>query len=128
MMTRKDAEHLTALLHAIRPTWDPQGILHALGDVAGRDLATVVVAAVRAATNPQVKTPAVIAMPGPHWETTAPRKQVVDAAARCDDCGGFHTRLSPCNPREAARDVGDGELQYRAARVDLRARKHEEDQ
>ena len=67
-LERPHAQALTHLIHAIRPTWDEQGIYAALGRARDMgNLAEVTIAAVKAAAAPDSRTPAVIATPGPHW-------------------------------------------------------------
>ena len=68
MMRRQDADNLAHLVAAIRPDWDHAGILAALTKVRDRELPDVVHAAVRAASDSGNRTPAVIAMVGPHWQ------------------------------------------------------------
>jgi hypothetical protein len=68
---------LVALIHQLRKDWDLAGIRAAIAKAAtigsAADIAT---AACRCAANPDMRTPALIAEPGPHWlGTTAGTRQ-----------------------------------------------------
>lgn len=68
----QQARAIAFIVNAIRPDWDQAGIVAALGRARDMgDLATITVAAVRAATNPRNLTPAVIHMQGTHWAAAA---------------------------------------------------------
>lgn len=73
-MTKQQAEALARFVHMIRPGWDEAGIVVALGNArlmgTAGDLA---IAALAAAGEPSNRTPAVIAMPGKHWDHSALR-------------------------------------------------------
>lgn len=72
-MNEQQARAVAFIVNAIRPDWDPAGIVAALGRArAMGGVAEVTIAAIRAATNPAAQTPAVIHMQGPHWSTTGP--------------------------------------------------------
>ena len=70
---KRIADPLAVILAALRPDWQMPGIMAALADQKLRDKppAAVIVAAVRAAANSKVRTPAVIAMDGEHWQEPA---------------------------------------------------------
>lgn len=61
---------LSALLTRLRGDWQQAGVIAALGQpvLLGRPAGRVAIAAVRAAVDPGVRTPAVIAMDGQHWQ------------------------------------------------------------
>jgi hypothetical protein len=62
------AKALAAFINTLRPDWDKPGILHYVGAARFRgDTAGVSIAAIRAALDPNNRTPAVIAMDGRHW-------------------------------------------------------------
>lgn len=74
MMTinREQAHALAALVRTIRPDWDERGTVKALSDA--REMGSpveVCIAALRAADCATNRTPAVIAMKGPHWTASA---------------------------------------------------------
>jgi hypothetical protein len=73
-LTREQAHKLAEFISTIRPDWGTPGVVKALSDARTRgDVAQVAQAAVRAAATPTNRTPAIIALPGPHWQsTTAP--------------------------------------------------------
>lgn len=84
-LLKHQAEILAAFIHSIRRDWEQPGIVKALGDARLMgDSMDLAIAAVAAARDPKNRTPAVIAMQGPHWahvavahkssgNTTAPR-------------------------------------------------------
>ena len=63
------ADPLAVILAVLRSDWQVPGIMAALADPRLRDKnpAGVVRAAVKLASNPKVRTPAVLAMDGEHW-------------------------------------------------------------
>jgi len=62
------ADHLAAVIHAIRTDWDIKGIKTALMNAKDRGTpAEVAHAAIYAAQDPTNRTPAVIPLSGPHW-------------------------------------------------------------
>jgi hypothetical protein len=73
---KRFADPLAVILGQLRTDWQMPGIMAALADqrLRAKAPATVVLAAVRAASNPKVRTPAVIPMEGEHWleQATAP--------------------------------------------------------
>ena len=73
-MTKEQAVALAKFLRMLRPGWDEAGIVTALGNArlmgTAGDLAIAALAAAGEAKN---RTPAVIAMPGPHWNHSALR-------------------------------------------------------
>jgi len=71
MMKRECADAIAVLVHYLRPDWDVRGIMAALASVQDRDPFLVAHAAVNAANATSNRTPAIIAMDGPHWTTTA---------------------------------------------------------
>lgn len=120
-ISRSQAEHLAALVHAIRPDWDAPGILAALVKVRTRPLALVAYAAVRAAENTSNRTPAVIALDGTHWRPpTAAELPTPIPPSKCDRCGGFwrdpHGACLDCN-KPAGRDEATIEQHRTAARA-----------
>ena len=94
-MTRDEAHDLARYVARIRArlghqhTWDRPGIEDALararGMAPGPELA---VAAIRAAANPGNRTPAIIALDGPHWRApdTRPKTPPVPVTERCSIC------------------------------------------
>ena len=71
-LSQSQGQALTALLHTIRRDWGLAGITAALkkASLLG-SAAEVAVAACRCAANPDMRTPALIADPGPHWQGLA---------------------------------------------------------
>lgn len=89
-ISRSQAEHLAALVHATRPDWDAPGILAALSKLRTRPLAVVAYAAIRAAETPTNRTPAVIALDGPHWRAPTPAQLPTPIPpTKCPRCGCF---------------------------------------
>ena len=67
-LSQSQGQALTALLHTIRRDWGLAGITAALKKASPLgSAAEVAVAACRCAANPDMRTPALIADPGPHW-------------------------------------------------------------
>jgi len=67
-LSQSQGQALTALLHTIRKDWGLAGITAALKKASPLgSAAEVAVAACRCAANPDMRTPALIADPGPHW-------------------------------------------------------------
>ena len=67
-VTDAQLQAVAYLASEIRPTWSRPGIMAALRDVRDRPLWLIARAAVTAAaTRHDQHSPAVIAMPGPHW-------------------------------------------------------------
>lgn len=104
-LTFQQQQLLTRLLHAFNPEWDINGNDAALGrarDLApGPDLAC---AAIRAATTPGNRTPAIIALPGPHWRasSTDPRHTSATAGDRCAICAEYEPRCRAIWERDHA--------------------------
>jgi len=71
-LSQSQGQALTALLHTIRRDWGLAGITAALkkASLLG-SAAEVAVAACRVAANPDMRTPALIGDPGPHWQGLA---------------------------------------------------------
>jgi len=72
MLTAAQGQALVALLGQLRKDWGLAGITAALkkASLLG-SAAEVAVAACRCAANPDMRTPALIADPGPHWQGLA---------------------------------------------------------
>ena len=67
-LTQSQGQALAALLHQIRHDWSLPGInaaIRAASDIGS--FADLAVAACRVAATPEIRTPALIATPGPHW-------------------------------------------------------------
>lgn len=99
---------LAALVAALRPDWQAPGIRASLDQAAARpvtgyDLAQ---AALRAAANTDIRTPAVIALDGQHWQpagtadrpTPGPRQ-----FPRCQHCGHEITEGRAGHPEHCGR-------------------------
>lgn len=88
-MTLAQAKEVARSVHAIRRDWDRPGIEDALGRARHlADAPSLAVAAHRAAAEPANRTPAVIALDGPHWRdaTKPPRFPAPAAGDRCSTC------------------------------------------
>jgi len=71
-LSQSQGEALTTLLGTIRHDWNAAGIRAALKKASPLgSAAEVAVAACRCAANPDMRTPALIADPGPHWQGLA---------------------------------------------------------
>lgn len=73
------------------PAWDESGILANVAKVADRNLASVVIAVMRAAEDRNATTPGVIPTNGPHWRDPGsappPPFEPFDQSAFCGTCG-----------------------------------------
>lgn len=65
--SRNDAQTITDWVHQIRPAWDKPGIASALFKRRDAQPARLALAALAAAATPTNRSPAIIAMEGPHW-------------------------------------------------------------
>lgn len=88
-ITPKQQFALAKFLHTLNEEWDLHGIEAVLG--RARDLAPaadLACAAIRAAVTVGNRTPAIIALPGPHWRASSsnPRHTEPDAGERCSTC------------------------------------------
>ncbi len=100
IVTRNQAEALAALVHQIRPEWQPPTIMAALGDAyrrGGVTLTDLTIAAVKVADNPKKLTPGIIALDGAHWHEQAPHPPTPPTPPRkCPTCHGYHTEADRC--------------------------------
>jgi len=88
--------YLVSLLRAGRNGWDQAGVRAAIHKARmNADAHDLCVAAIRAAQNPTNRTPAVIAMDGPHWRTGGGELTRDLPAPRCDKPG--HTSYPATN-------------------------------
>lgn len=93
-VTRDQAQMLTDLARACRPTgasrWDAPGVMAAIAAVKDRQLATVIMAVIRAASDRDVESPGVIPSNGSHWAESAAVASyipnVIPPAERCGIC------------------------------------------
>jgi LmbE family N-acetylglucosaminyl deacetylase len=77
------AQALANLLHQLRPDWNVTSIMALLGKHKdGHEFTALSLAAVKAAANPDTRTPAVIFLPGPHWAAGTPPQQFKTAAEK----------------------------------------------
>ena len=69
-LNQAQGKALVQLIASLRRDWQPAGIEAAIRKAAddGATGPDVCVAAVRAAVNPEAKTPGLIPAPGPHWQ------------------------------------------------------------
>ena len=97
MIDQQQIRALAYLAARMRPSgstpWDEPGVVAALAKVAHLNLAEVVMATTRAATNPDVKSPGVIpVLTGEHWrERVVPRTHPhpLRPEEACRRCGGI---------------------------------------
>lgn len=99
-LTYEAAVMLAEYIHAyVRPEWDKQGIVHALGNAKEMgDAGQVAVAAIVAAQNPRNRTPAVIPLAGPHWPASG-APAVRRAPPRNQTCGVCYLGEEECRRR-----------------------------
>lgn len=103
-ITAPQAKALAALLHELRPDWDPQGLLAAIhGARTKGSNFELAIAAIRAAATPSVRTPAVIGMDGPHWHpepAPKPHSRGPEPNTSCPRCHWPHGPNEPCERRD----------------------------
>lgn len=90
-LTKDAAADLAALLHRLRPEWHTTAIVNALHQAVVQrrgNAPTIAIAALRAAANPDCRTPAGILHEGAHWMNALPasRPTRVDRASLCSVC------------------------------------------
>lgn len=96
-LTHRQAVAAAKCIHELRAEWEVDGIVHALGLARAKaDGPTVVRAAIRAAENLNNRTPAVIAMNGPHWLEAQPRPERRPAPKPHELCGICSEREDEC--------------------------------
>lgn len=116
-----EARALAAFVSRIRPDWDHPGIVSAIQKARELGSAAAVGAALcRLAENHDMRTPALLAEPGPHWggTTVATRKP----PTMCPD----HPTSRALNCRECARVAAEHEIaqaKIRELRNELRKAK-----
>lgn len=113
MMTPQQAQKTAELVHSIRPDWDARGVYSALSKAAterGTDAGRLSIVALHAAMEPSNRTPAVIALDGPHWQKAdgtapAPKRTITppssnDTSPECPNHPG--TKSWACKPCRVA--------------------------
>ena len=104
MTSHVERQRLSAMANALRPDWPLKSLYTLLTDdevLVKRSYRDVACALAWVATDPETKTPARLAQPGPWWgstNATVSRPIASDKAHHCDKCGIVHTALSPCSP------------------------------
>ena len=94
---RDQAHALAALIATLRPDWQPPGILKALSAARTRGTAwDLAHAALYAAQDPAVRTPAVIALPGDHWRGRSLGDGTPIHYPRCPEPGHTSYRADNC--------------------------------
>lgn len=122
----RDQQHraIAFLVEAIRPDWGAPGVMAALDKLRDRPLADVTVAAMRAAMRDDQRTPAVIALSGPHWlnpqqaPTTVPPS--FRSSTHCGICSrdrSGHERINSLDPESAHQWATRAELDAIPRRV-----------
>jgi hypothetical protein len=88
------------LIHQLRPEWDTTGIMSALVTArlrVGVTPADLAIAAVKAASNPSNRTPAIIPLDGDHWREHNRPLTTPQPPGKCQVCHGYHTPDAPHN-------------------------------
>lgn len=117
---------LVALLSGDK-RWDVAGVRSALSKARHKaPAANLAIAAIRCATNPDAKTPAVIGMDGPHWSTGTSVTTTDHRYARCQEPGHASFPAWNCaacrSERIAADDNRDGTLAVSPRQLDTTLR------
>ena len=84
-MSRRAISTLAYVIHELRPDWDRPGIEAALerAHQTNPDLAAITHAAIAATNRDDQHTPAIIALPGPHWTCTSSQTSPLPPKPRC---------------------------------------------
>ena len=103
-ITRNQGQRLCELIHLLRPDWHLPGIEAAIRKAADdTNPFDVSVAAIRAASDPQARTPGIIPGPGPHWAQTEKGRRLPPtrchehpehSVLRCPECA----QITPASP------------------------------
>lgn len=136
-ITYQQGQKLAELLHELRSDWDIKGCINFIREARGARPGTcnfdLVVAAIRAAQNPEARTPAVIALEGPHWHNAVPARPGAKPAngglrnnGICERCRYPHPPTEDCDVRrdEIDRDDPTYIANRKAAIAAARAAKH----
>ena len=110
-VTDQEIRAIAFLAKACRPTgaarWDEAGIVAAIAKVRDRQLATVAMAVIRAASDRDVESPGVIPSNGSHWAESAAVASyipnVIPPAERCGICNKARQKCQT-DPRHADDD------------------------
>jgi hypothetical protein len=106
MTTHIERQRLAAMANSLRPDWPLKSLYTLLTDdevLVKRAYRDIAVALAWVGTDPDTRTPARLAEPGPWWGTAATTltsrpHAPNDKATHCGECGIVHTALSPCSP------------------------------
>lgn len=119
---------LAELLHELRPDWDVKGCVNFIREARAARPGTanfdLTVACIRAAQNPENRTPAVLPLEGPHWHNAVPARPGSKTApatrnnAICERCRYPHPPTEDCDVRKTDIDYDSPERQ--AARAAAR--------
>ena len=86
-ITQPQAQALAAFVATLRPDWDAAGIYAALKTAKDKGTAADLAhAAIQAASTPSNRTPAVIAMAGPHWAQQTASSTPIPGPGRSEPC------------------------------------------
>ena len=111
-ITGPQAHALAAFIATIRPDWDTAGVVAALKTARDKGTAPELAhAAIRAASTPSNRTPAVIAMAGPHWIQSSQTATPIPGAGNAPRCPvyGHDTEAAwSCRACRAEAIGGDG--------------------
>lgn len=85
-LTKNQATLLAHTLHEIRPDWGINSMMRLLWENrTAHPFPDLALAAVRAATTPTNRTPAVIFMDGKHWSSEGRPREAPPPGPRCED-------------------------------------------
>ena len=131
-VTPKQAWAIAHLVAELRPEWQPEGVVSAIKRVADRNPHEVALASIRAAADPEARTPGVIPTPGTHWQEgikqqpgkgRPPRKDeecdvhVGQWADACHGCASDRLTGERTTPAELRRPDASGHLALARAQL-----------
>lgn len=136
-ITYQQGQKLAELLHELRSDWDVKGCVNFIREARtsrpGTSNFDLTVAAIRAAQNPEARTPAIIALDGPHWHNAVPARpgaKTPKTGTRnpgiCERCRYPHPPNEACDVRRDEIDRTDPAYiaNREAARAAARAAAH----
>lgn len=98
MLTQKQASLIAHTLEELRPNdWRAQQVLDTLWDHKDQPhtFTTTIQVAIRAALNPQIKSPTGIYLPGKHWDIPTPPKNA-PKPTKCQDHPTYDAHTCSC--------------------------------
>lgn len=129
-LTKSQAILVAKFVGEIRPDWEFHGVMAALSKASPKgSAATVAIAAITAASDPDCETPGVIPTNGSHWPTWSATKQESDEYRDRRRTQEIHARrvLDELRYAHEHHDPDASRRGYEAATKELQRRRHDEE-